>query len=158
MDSKLKVTTAFTGALSVSVKDIVNFGMLTEFAGEIVMESAEALREAGVKVYMDKTDDMTKIKYAVDKDAYAKLGIGDRKAELELKEYYVIVVLDNNKGLVGVKVKCDVKATRNEKEITTTNVRYSWGISRILNQNSVNSEFVKGRPNTSRSSFCLFLF
>ncbi len=122
MDSKLKVTTAFTGALSVSVKDIVNFGMLTEFAGEIVMESAEALREAGVKVYMDKTDDMTKIKYAVDKDAYAKLGIGDRKAELELKEYYVIVVLDNNKGLVGVKVKCDVKATRNEKEITTTKV------------------------------------
>ena len=71
MDSKLKVTTAFTGALSVSVKDIVNFGMLTEFAGEIVMESAEALREAGIKVYMDKTDDMTKIKYAVDKDAYA---------------------------------------------------------------------------------------
>lgn len=33
------------------------------------------------------------------------------------------------------------------------NVRYSWGISRILNQNSVNSEFVKGRPKTSRSSF-----
>ena len=38
------------------------------------------------------------------------------------------------------------------------NVRYSWGISRILNQNSVNSEFIKGRPKTSRSSFCLFLF
>ena len=36
------------------------------------------------------------------------------------------------------------------------NVRCSWGISRILNQNSINSEFVKGRPKTSRSSFCLF--
>lgn len=36
------------------------------------------------------------------------------------------------------------------------NVRYSWGISGILNQNSVNSEFVKGRPKTSRPSFCLF--
>lgn len=40
--------------------------------------------------------------------------------------------------------------------IDLPNVRYSWGISRILNQNSVNSEFVKGRPKTSRSSFCLF--
>lgn len=29
-------------------------------------------------------------------------------------------------------------------------------ISRILNQNCVNSEFVKGRPKSSRSSFCLF--
>lgn len=37
-----------------------------------------------------------------------------------------------------------------------TNVRYSWGISGILNQNSVNSEFVKGRPKTSRSSFFAF--
>ena len=37
-----------------------------------------------------------------------------------------------------------------------SNVRYSWGISRILNQNSVNSGFVKGRPKTSRPSFCLF--
>ena len=27
-------------------------------------------------------------------------------------------------------------------ELATTNVRYSWGISRILNQNKVNSEFV----------------
>lgn len=35
------------------------------------------------------------------------------------------------------------------------NVRYSWGISGILNQNSVNSEFVKGRPRNSRSSLCL---
>ena len=45
-----------------------------------------------------------------------------------------------------------------EKDQTklVTNVRYSWGISGILNQNSVNSEFVKRRPNTSRSSFCLF--
>ena len=38
------------------------------------------------------------------------------------------------------------------------NVRYSWGISRILNQNSVNSEFVKGRPKTSRSFFTFFIF
>lgn len=37
-----------------------------------------------------------------------------------------------------------------------SNVRYSWGISIILNQNRVNSEFVKGQPKTSRSSFCLF--
>lgn len=37
------------------------------------------------------------------------------------------------------------------------NVRYSWGISRILNQNSVNSEFVKWRPRISRSPF-FYLF
>lgn len=30
-----------------------------------------------------------------------------------------------------------------KKILSTTNVRYSWGISRILNLNSVNSEFVK---------------
>ena len=33
---------------------------------------------------------------------------------------------------------------------------YSWGISGILNQNSVNSEFVKVRQRISRSHFCLF--
>lgn len=33
--------------------------------------------------------------------------------------------------------------------INIFNVRYSWGISRILNQNSVNSEFVKWRPRIS---------
>lgn len=125
IDSKLKVTTAFTGALGIDIDKVVSFDTLTEFAGKIVMESAEALNEAGVKVYMDKTDDMLKVKYVLDKDAYAKLGIGDRKAELEVKEYYVIIVLDNNKGLYGVKVKCEVKATRNEKEITTTKVEGS---------------------------------
>ncbi len=36
------------------------------------------------------------------------------------------------------------------------NVRYSWGISGILNQNSVNSEFVKWRPRISRSPFFAF--
>ena len=39
-----------------------------------------------------------------------------------------------------------------------SNVRYSWGISRILNQNSVNSEFVKGRPKNFRSPVCIFYF
>lgn len=36
------------------------------------------------------------------------------------------------------------------------NDRYSWGISRILNQNSVNSEFVKWRPRVSLSPFFAF--
>ena len=36
------------------------------------------------------------------------------------------------------------------------NVRCSWGISRILNQNSVNSEFVKWRPRNSRPPFFAF--
>lgn len=36
------------------------------------------------------------------------------------------------------------------------NVRYSWGISGILNQNSVNSEFVNRRPKNFRSSFFSF--
>lgn len=36
---------------------------------------------------------------------------------------------------------------------TTRNVKYSWGISGILNQNSVNSEFVKWRPRISQPPF-----
>ena len=124
MDSKLKVTTESTGAIDMSVKYMVNFGMLNEYAESIVMESADALNKAGVKVYMDNNGDTLKIKYALDKDAYAKLGFGDSKAEVELKEYYVIVVLDNNKGLVGVKVKCDIKSTRNG-DVTTGKVEGS---------------------------------
>lgn len=49
--------------------------------------------------------------------------------------------------------KLEQEISREEVMKYLTNVRYSWGISRILNQNSVNSEFVKGRPKTSRSSF-----
>ena len=124
MDSKLKVTTESTGAIDMSVKYMVNFGMLSEYAESIVMKSADALNKAGVKVYMDNKGDTLKIKYALDKDAYAKLGFGDSKAEVELKEYYVIVVLDNNKGLVGVKVKCDIKSTRNG-DVTTGKVEGS---------------------------------
>lgn len=36
------------------------------------------------------------------------------------------------------------------------NVRYSWGISRILNQNSVNSEFANRRPKIFRSPVYIF--
>lgn len=124
MDSKLKVTTESTGAIDMSVKYMVNFGMLTEYAESIVLKSADALNKAGVRVYMDNKGDTLKIKYALDKDAYAKLGFGDSKAEVELKEYYVIVVLDNNKGLVGVKVKCDIKSTING-DVTTGKVEGS---------------------------------
>ena len=124
MDSKLKVTTESTGAIDMSVKYMVNFGMLTEYAESIVLKSADALNKAGVRVYTDNKGDTLKIKYALDKDAYAKLGFGDSKAEVELKEYYVIVVLDNNKGLVGVKVKCDIKSTRNG-DVTTGKVEGS---------------------------------
>ena len=39
------------------------------------------------------------------------------------------------------------------------NDRYSWGISRILNQNSVNSEFVNRRPKNFRSPiFVLYVW
>lgn len=124
MDSKLKVTTESTGAIDMSVKYMVNFGMLTEYAESIVLKSADTLNKAGVRVYMDNKGDTLKIKYALDKDAYAKLGFGDSKAEVELKEYYVIVVLDNNKGLVGVKVKCDIKSTING-DVTTGKVEGS---------------------------------
>ena len=40
--------------------------------------------------------------------------------------------------------------------LKVANVRYSWGISGILNQNSVNSEFVKWRPRISRPPFFAF--
>lgn len=124
MDSKLKVTTELSGAFDMSVKYMVNFGVLTEYAESIVLESADALNKAGVRVYTDNKGDTLKIKYALDKEAYAKLGFNDSKAEVELKEYYVIVVLDNNKGLVGVKVKCEVKSTI-DGDVTTGKVEGS---------------------------------
>ena len=37
-----------------------------------------------------------------------------------------------------------------------SNVRYSWGISKILNQNSVNSEFANRRPKIFRSPVYIF--
>lgn len=124
MDSKLKVTTELSGAFDMSVKYMVNFGVLTEYAESIVLESADALNKAGVRVYTDNKGDTLKIKYALDKEAYAKLGFNDSKTEVELKEYYVIIVLDNNKGLVGVKVKCDVKSTI-DGDVTTGKVEGS---------------------------------
>ena len=39
-----------------------------------------------------------------------------------------------------------------------SNVRYSWGISGILNQNSVNSEFVNRRPKNFRLPVYIFYF
>ena len=42
------------------------------------------------------------------------------------------------------------------KSAKLANVKYSWGISGILNQNSVNSEFVKWRPRISQPPFFAF--
>ncbi len=51
----------------------------------------------------------------------------------------------------------DCKTLFKDLVITPENDRYSWGISRILNQNSVNSEFVKWRSRNSRPPFFAFL-
>ena len=118
-DKKLKFSTALTGALSVDVNSVVSFGMLSEYAESIVMESADELNKAGVKVYMDNSGDTIKVKYVVDLKAYGDLEIGAERASYDLKDCYVIVVLDKNKGLVGVKVKLDVTAKRDFETIVT---------------------------------------
>ena len=116
LDAKIKVSTALS---VIDVDDIINFYTITECAENIVMQSAEQLNKAGVKVYMDKTDDAVKVKYVVDLNAYDELGIGTSKASYDLKDCYVIVVLDNEKGLSGVKVKLDVTAKRDMETIVT---------------------------------------
>ena len=118
-DKKLKFSTALTGAIGVDVNSVVSFGMLSEYAESIVMESADELNKAGVKVYMDNSGDTIKVKYVVDLKAYGDLEIGTEHASYDLKDCYVIVVLDKNKGLVGVKVKLDVTAKRDVETIVT---------------------------------------
>lgn len=118
-DKKLKFSTALTGAIGVDVNSVVSFGMLNEYAESIVMESADELNKAGVKVYMDNSGDTIKVKYVVDLKAYGDLGIGTEHASYDLKDCYVIVVLNKNKGLVGVKVKLDVTAKRDFETIVT---------------------------------------
>ena len=65
-----------------------------------------------------------------------------------LKNYYKIVVPYRAKTICRKFKTCFLKKA--------PNVKYSWGISGILNQNSVNSEFVNGRPRISRPPFFAF--
>ena len=60
-------------------------------------------------------------------------------------DYHLILI---DKGTTYVSL--------NREMLKLSNDRYSWGISRILNQNSVNSEFVKWRPRVSLSPFFAF--
>ena len=65
-----------------------------------------------------------------------------------LKNYYKIVVPYRAKTICRKFKTCFLKKV--------PNVKYSWGISGILNQNSVNSEFVKWRPRISQPPFFAF--
>ena len=120
-DNKIKVTTLLSGAFSLSLDELVDFDELNEYASQVVTLSADTLNSFGVKVYMDKGDETMKVKYVLDQEAFKKL-MGEEDSTdsaFEFKEYYVIVVLDNNKGVTGVKVVCDVQLTVDEAVVGT---------------------------------------
>ncbi len=121
-DNKIKVTTLLSGAFSLSLEDLVDFDELNAYAAQIVTLSAESLNSIGVKVYVDKGDETMKVKYVLDQEAFKKL-ISDKEdyndSAFKFKEYYVIIVLDNNKGVAGVKVVCDVQMTVDEAVVGT---------------------------------------
>lgn len=66
----------------------------------------------------------------------------------------ILSFMKNINSVIDSDAMEKLTATRINKWLT--NDRYSWGISRILNQNSVNSEFVKWRPRVSLSPFFAF--
>ena len=101
-------------------------------------------------IYNSLFDEKISLKYGDGIDDYFKTGMG-KGFKLNVQQY-LIKDTDGSEYIYtdGVGYRHIFKELGN--------VRYSWGISRILNQNSVNSEFVKGRPKTSRSFFTFFIF
>lgn len=119
-DKKVKIGTALSGSLGIDLSEIANSmggnSYLTEAVDDLIAFSAEELAAAGVKVYIDSSDEFTKIKYAISAKAAAEMeGVGE--TAVEIKDYYVILVLDADKKLYGVKVKCDVSMNVNSESM-----------------------------------------
>lgn len=119
-DKKVKIGTALSGSLGIDLSEIANSmggnSYLTEAVDDLIAFSAEELAAAGVKVYIDSSDEFTKIKYAISAKAAAEMeGVGE--TAVEIKDYYVILVLDADKKLYGIKVKCDVSMNVNSESM-----------------------------------------
>lgn len=119
-DNKIKIGTVLSGSLGIDLSKIADYmggnSYLTEAVDELISFSAEELSAAGVKVYIDSSDEFTKIKYAISAKAAAEMeGVGE--SSVEIKDYYIILVLDADKKLYGVKVKCDMSASVNSESL-----------------------------------------
>ena len=119
-DKKVKIGTALSGSLGIDLSEIANSmggnSYLTEAVDDLIAFSAEELAAAGVKVDIDSSDEFTKIKYAISAKAAAEMeGVGE--TAVEIKDYYVILVLDADKKLYGVKVKCEVSMNVNSESM-----------------------------------------
>lgn len=103
------------------------------------------------KIFAEYSKCKNKSGYEID------LRVGLALYELLLKdEFKLNPIYANDDDIwryLSVRVFLDITYLREP-----SNVRYSWGISGILNQNSVNSEFVNRRPKNLRSFFTFFIF
>lgn len=108
--SKLKVGTELSASLGFDASAIAEIANGLEYVSEPVDElttyTTQQLADAGIRVYIDKSDEFTKIKYALSAKAVAQIQ-DVQEVDIQLKNYYIIVVLDADKKLYGVKVFCD---------------------------------------------------
>lgn len=107
-DSKLKMSDSGLGSSSIGsiIGSIDNFEEYLEPLEEILELDPEELAEFGVKVYLDKSDKQTKIKFTLGKD-FMEENYPDGY-EISLKEYYITVILDADKKLYGIKAVADM--------------------------------------------------
>ncbi len=109
-EEKFKIGTALSGSLGIDfnklTESVNGIDYLNEPLNELLAFSGEQLSEAGVKVYIDQSEKFTKIKYSVSAKALAQMG-SEEEANISLNDYYIIVVLDADKKLYGIKVLCD---------------------------------------------------
>lgn len=94
-----------SSAMSAYVDDIVAFG-------------TEQLSTVGIKVYIDDSGKTTKIKYSVPVEYLAEQYKMD-KENVSLKEYSIILLLNSDKKLTGVKTVVDFTLKRGESSYTT---------------------------------------
>ncbi len=105
-DTKLKVgnNDTVSGALGSMVSSFDSFNNYLEPLEEILECDPEELAEVGIKVGLDKSDKFTKVKFTLAKKAVEEI----IEADIEMKEYYIIVILDADKKLYGIKAVVDM--------------------------------------------------
>lgn len=99
------------------LKSYMMTGAISSLVDDIVACSAEQLSNLGVKVYVDDSGKTTKIKYAMNASVVANME-GYEESAIDFDEYSVVIVLDQNKALYGVKVVVDYTVRSGENSIT----------------------------------------
>lgn len=136
--------------------------VITTAAQTPLVARAESITYSGVMEDLKKDTSFNPGNYPTKADDYSLQII--QLAESVNKELFVYVYQPSGKAKNFKASSINISTTINDSisylnyklELLNSNVRYSWGISGILNQNSVNSEFVKWRPRISRSPFFAF--